>query len=167
MIQPCSDSDTPRIYSIVNDAATAYRGAIPADRWHEPYMPLDELRREIADGVKFWGWYQPDGTLTGVMGIQDMKDVALIRHAYVSTTQQRSGIGGQLLRHLLALTERPVLIGTWAAATWAISFYLRNGFTLVTDAEKNVLLRRYWNVPARQIETSVVLVDAKWRARTA
>lgn len=162
MIRRCGEADVPAMVAIVNDAAQAYRGVIPADRWHEPYMPEDELRGEIAAGVAFWG-YEHGGRLVGVMGLQAVKDVALIRHAYVATAARRGGIGGRLLRHLMGETDRPVLVGTWAAATWAIRFYARHGFTLTSPAEKARLLRKYWSIPDRQIETSVVLVDERWR----
>jgi GNAT superfamily N-acetyltransferase len=144
--------------AIVNDAAQAYRGVIPADRWHEPYMARSELEQEIAAGVLFWVAEQA-GCPVGVMGIQDKGEVALVRHAYVASVAQRNGIGRALLRHVRGLTDKPVLIGTWAAATWAIDFYLRNGFRVVSDAEKDRLLRKYWSIPDRQIETSVVLAD--------
>ena len=147
--------------AIVNDAAKAYRGVIPADRWHEPYMPADELAREIAEGVVFWVAEQ-DGRLAGVMGIQDKGDVALVRHAYVAPTTQRAGVGTSLLRHVEGLVDKPILIGTWAAASWAIDFYRRNGFTVVSSGEKDRLLRTYWSIPTRQIETSVVLADERW-----
>lgn len=161
-IRRCTDADVPAMFAIINDAAQAYRGVIPADRWHDPYMPEDELRGEIAAGVVFWGLEQ-DGRLVGVMGLQDVKDVALIRHAYVATAARRGGIGGRLLRHLMGETGRPVLVGTWAAASWAIRFYERHGFTVTTPDEKARLLRLYWSIPDRQIETSVVLVDERWR----
>jgi N-acetylglutamate synthase-like GNAT family acetyltransferase len=151
----------PAIFAIVNDAAQAYRGVIPADRWHEPYMPMDELESEIAAGVRFWV-AEENGVILGVMGIQDKGDVALIRHAYTATAAQRKGVGTELLRHLERMTSKPVLIGTWAAATWAIDFYKRNGFTVVSHAEKERLLRTYWSIPARQVETSVVLADRRY-----
>lgn len=144
--------------AIINDAANAYRGVIPEDRWHEPYMPADELAKEIAGGIVFWVAEQ-DGRVMGTMGIQDKGDVALVRHAYVASSTQRSGIGTRLLRHVESLTDKPILIGTWAAASWAIGFYERNGFNVVDDAEKDRLLRRYWSIPERQIETSVVLAN--------
>jgi GNAT superfamily N-acetyltransferase len=159
-IRACRSVDVPEMAAIINDSAIAYKDAIPADRWHEPYMPREELEHELAAGVQFSG-YVENGVLLGVMGIQDVKDVTLIRHAYVRTLARNQGIGGKLLSHLFAKTERPVLIGTWAAATWAIRFYERHGFTLVTETEKNLLLKRYWTVPGRQIATSVVLMDAK------
>ena len=147
--------------AIINDAAQAYRGVIPADRWHEPYMPMDELVKEIAAGVVFWVAGE-EGRLSGVMGIQDKGAVALVRHAYVAPTGQRKGVGTRLLRHVQGLADKPVLIGTWAAATWAIEFYRRNGFTVVPPGDKDRLLRTYWSIPTRQIETSVVLADGRW-----
>jgi N-acetylglutamate synthase-like GNAT family acetyltransferase len=161
LIRQSVEADFPAMLAIINDAAQAYRGVIPADRWHEPYMPQDELEREIAAGVVFWVAEQ-DGRLSGVMGIQDKGDVALVRHAYVVTTTQRSGVGTRLLRHVEGLVDKPILIGTWAAATWAIEFYRRNGFTLVSNSQKDRLLRTYWSIPARQIETSVVLASGRW-----
>jgi GNAT superfamily N-acetyltransferase len=158
MIRPCRPDDFESIYEIVNDAATAYKGVIPPDRWHEPYMGREELQHEIDAGVRFWG-YEEDRDLLGVMGIQDVQDVTLIRHAYVRTMQRRKGIGGKLLSHLLTLTDRPILIGTWAAATWAIRFYEKHGFRLVGQEEKNRLLAKYWSIPKRQVETSVVLAE--------
>jgi GNAT superfamily N-acetyltransferase len=162
MIRRCDERDFELIWSIINEAAQAYKGVIPADRWTEPYMSRDELRHEIDEGVEFWG-YEEDGSLTGVMGIQVVLDVTLIRHAYVRTARQRRGIGASLLTHLLALATTPVLIGTWADAFWAIRFYERYGFQVVDPKEKDRLLKKYWNVPERQIETSVVLADGKWR----
>ena len=162
-IAACQASDLPAIFEIINDAAQAYKGVIPADRWHEPYMPMAELESEIAKGVRFYG-HTLEGRLTGVMGIQDVKDVTLIRHAYVRTQSRRHGIGQALLEHLNGLTPRPVLIGTWKAATWAIRFYEKNGFRLVSEEEKNRLLPRYWTIPARQVEESVVLVDPRWKS---
>jgi GNAT superfamily N-acetyltransferase len=161
MIRSCTDTNFESIYSIINDAAEAYRGVIPADRWHEPYMPREELRREIGCGVRFWG-FEVDGELAGVMGIQDVQDVTLIRHAYVRTARRGQGIGGQLIAELRKLTSRPVLMGTWAAATWAIRFYQSHGFRLVTPEEKDRLLKKYWSIPERQVETSVVLADQRW-----
>lgn len=161
MIRPCTDADFDSILAIVNDAAEAYRAVIPADRWKEPYMPSDELRHEIGSGVAFWG-HETGGSLVGVMGIQPVKDVTLIRHAYVRTAQQQRGVGGELLAGLRKETERPMLIGTWAAARWAIRFYEKHGFKVVSDEEKDRLLRFYWTVPERQIETSVVLADDRW-----
>jgi GNAT superfamily N-acetyltransferase len=157
-IRPCRDNDRAAILAIVNAAAEAYRGVIPDDRWHEPYMPQDELDREIAAGVSFWG-YEEGGRLGGVMGLQSVRDVDLIRHAYVLPSSQRRGIGSALLEHLRQVSTRPMLVGTWEAADWAIRFYRRHGFELVTPARKVVLLKTYWNVPDRQIEVSVVLTS--------
>jgi GNAT superfamily N-acetyltransferase len=165
VVRPCEPDEIAAIGAVINDGAQAYRGVIPPDRWHEPYMPEDELRREMAAGVAFWG-HEAAGELVGVMGIQPVRDVTLIRHAYVRTAWQRQGVGSALLRHMLALTDRPVLIGTWAASDWAIRFYERHGFALVAPAEKDRLLQTYWNVPARQRETSVVLADRRWFERT-
>ena len=139
--------------AIVNAAAQAYRGVIPADRWREPYMPTDELEKEIADGVIFWV-AEEDGRLLAVMGIQDKGEVALVRHAYVAPATQRSGVGTKLLRHVESLVDKPILIGTWATASWAIEFYQRNGFTLLSIGDTDRLLRTYWSIPTRQIETS-------------
>ena len=155
-IRRCRDDDRDAILEIVNDAAEAYRGVIPPDRWHDPYMPAAELDGEIADGVAFWG-YEADGALLGVMGIQPVDDVTLIRHAYVAPGRQRSGVGGALLDHLVATATQPLLVGTWAAAEWAIRFYERHGFVLVSPERKAELLRTYWTIPDRQVETSVVL----------
>jgi N-acetylglutamate synthase-like GNAT family acetyltransferase len=157
----CKDSDFDAMYVIINDAAQAYHGIIPADRWHDPYMSRDELRHEIEDGVRFWG-YEENGRLVGVMGIQDVGDVTLIRHAYVTTVKRRNGIGSILLSELVKLTDKPLLIGTWADATWAVRFYEKHGFRLVTPEEKDRLLKKYWKIPQRQVETSVVLVDMKY-----
>ncbi len=157
-IRPCRDNDREAILAIVNTAAEAYRGVIPVDRWHEPYMPRDELDSEIAAGVVFWG-YEEGGRLAGVMGFQSVRDVDLIRHAYVLPGSQRCGIGGALLAHLRQLSTRRILVGTWEAADWAISFYRRHGFELVAPERKAVLLKTYWNVPDRQIEVSVVLAS--------
>jgi N-acetylglutamate synthase-like GNAT family acetyltransferase len=154
-------ADFAAILTIINDAASTYRGVIPADRWHEPYMSADDLEHEIAAGVVFW-LAEQDGAITGVMGIQDKGDVTLVRHAYVVPTTQRSGVGTSLLKHVESLVDKPILIGTWASASWAIDFYRRNGFTMVTDKEKDQLLRRYWSIPERQIETSVVLASKSW-----
>ena len=185
-IRPCTPDDFEAVYAIINDAARAYRGVIPADRYHEPYMPREELREAIRCGVVFWGYEEageppapqgepgsapqgepgpaPQGELAGVMGIQDVQDVTLIRHAYVRTDRRQQGIGSQLLDHLRETTARPVLVGTWADATWAIRFYQKHGFRLVSTGEKDRLLKRYWSIPDRQVETSVVLADARWRA---
>ena len=161
LIRKSVETDFEAMLGIVNDAAHAYRGVIPVDRWHDPYMPADELANEIAGGVVFWVAEQ-DGRLLGMMGIQDKGEVALVRHAYVAPTTQRSGVGTSLLRHVQGLVDKPILIGTWAAASWAIEFYRRNGFTVVTTSHKDRLLRTYWSIPARQIETSVVLADGRW-----
>ena len=150
-IRPCRQLDFETIYAIVNDAAEAYRGVIPADCWKVPYMSREELRHEIAEGVVFWGG-EKDGELAGVMGIQDVSDVTLIRHAYVRTAARNQGIGGGVLAELRSHTTRPTLVGTWAAAEWAIRFYQRRGFRLVSPAEKDRLLRTYWSIPDRQIE---------------
>jgi N-acetylglutamate synthase-like GNAT family acetyltransferase len=162
MIRRCDDRDFEFIWTIVNDGAQAYKGIIPADRWTEPYMSREKLQHEIDDGVVFWG-FEENGNLTGVMGIQEVQDVTLIRHAYVRTGNQKQGIGGHLLSHLRELTNRPVLIGTWTDAKWAIHFYERHGFQMVDAQEKDRLLKKYWSIPERQIETSVVLTDSKSR----
>jgi GNAT superfamily N-acetyltransferase len=161
VIRRCGPADVPALFSIINDAAQAYRGIIPADRWHEPYMPREELEREIQGGVAFWG-LESGGELAGVMGIQDRGEVTLVRHAYVRTAQRRHGIGEKLLRYLENTTDNPILIGTWASAAWAIRFYERNGYRLLSRGETDRLLRRYWSIPERQIETSVVLANARW-----
>ena len=156
MIRCCDEPDRPAMLEIINAAAVAYRGVIPSDRWREPYMSAAELDAELAAGVVFHG-EQTDGQLRGVMGIQDVGDVQLIRHAYVAPAAQGRGIGGTLLEHLMGDRTGTVLVGTWAAAQWAVAFYCRHGFVQVSDEEKTRLLRRYWTVPERQIETSVVL----------
>jgi N-acetylglutamate synthase-like GNAT family acetyltransferase len=162
IIRRGTDADFTAMLTIINDAAQAYHGVIPPDRWHEPYMPADELAREItAGGVVFWVAEQ-DGRVSGVMGIQDKGDVALVRHAYVVPTTQRTGIGTRLLRHVTGLETKPILIGTWATASWAIEFYRRNGFTTIVGDEKDRLLRTYWSISPRQVETSVVLADERW-----
>ncbi|OGW16966.1 MAG: GNAT family N-acetyltransferase [Nitrospirae bacterium GWC2_57_13] len=163
MIIKCGDEHFPAIHSIINDASRAYKGVIPPDCWHDPYMSREHLRQELDAGIVFWG-YEQDGEIVGVMGIQEVQDVTLIRHAYVRTDFRNSGIGGKLLSHLLSLATRPMLVGTWAAATWAIRFYEKHGFGLVTWEEKERLLRKYWSIPARQTETSVVLADKRWLA---
>jgi N-acetylglutamate synthase-like GNAT family acetyltransferase len=156
-IRRCGEQDLATMLAIINDAALAYRGVIPADRWHEPYMQESELREEIAAGVEFWGVETDDG-LIGVMGVQAVQDVELIRHAYIRPDQQRFGVGAELIEHLRRRSTRRMLVGTWAAATWAISFYQRHGFELAPSALAAELLRKYWTIPERQIETSVVLV---------
>ncbi len=160
MIRLCEKRDEKDIYLIINDAAKAYQGVIPDDRYHDPYMSEEELADEIRDGVVFWG-FEEDGELTGVMGIQDKGEVALIRHAYVRTSRRQGGVGTKLLRHLVGLMNKPILIGTWEAADWAISFYRKNGFEPVPSDKKRDLLLKYWNVPERQIETSIVLASPK------
>jgi len=160
MIRQCNENDFDSIYEIINDSAQAYKGVIPADCWEEPYMSRDELRYEIKDSVIFYG-YEEDNQLAGVMGIQHVQDVTLIRHAYVRTKKRGQGIGTALLEHLRALTDRPILIGTWANAVWAIRFYEKHGFQLVSQEEKGRLLKKYWSIPERQIETSVVLTEKK------
>ncbi|HUA71009.1 MAG TPA: GNAT family N-acetyltransferase [Solirubrobacteraceae bacterium] len=156
-VRPCRDEEREAILGIVNLAAEAYRGVIPADRWREPYMPAGELDEEIAAGVAFWGFYESSGELLGVMGIQTVRDVDLIRHAYVMPGRQRGGVGSSLLEHLMGVSNQRMLVGTWADAVWAIGFYRRHGFELVTPEQKTALLSSYWTIPDRQIETSVVL----------
>jgi N-acetylglutamate synthase-like GNAT family acetyltransferase len=156
MIRRCQSSDLPGMCAVINEAASVYKGVIPSDRWHEPYMPLEELREEIRRGVEFWG-YEENGQLAGVMGLQRVKDVILIRHAYVKPEMQNRGIGGNLMRHLLERVDGKTLVGTWKAASWAIRFYEKYGFQLVGNTAKNQLLTMYWQIPRRQIETSVVL----------
>ena len=163
MIRKCGENDFQAIYSIIKDAAIAYKGFIPADCWKEPYMPQDYLQHEIDKGVIFWG-YEENGELLGVMGIQNVKDVTLVRHAYVRTASRNKGIGSKLFSFLQNQTDRPTLVGTWKAAVWAIRFYEKHGFKLVSKEEKDRLLKKYWSIPTRQIETSVVLVDEKWLA---
>lgn len=160
MIVQCDQKDFKVINAIINDGASAYKGIIPADRWKEPYMPEAELKHQIDQGVQFWG-YNEDRQLIGVMGIQDKGDVTLIRHAYVRTSHRSMGIGSKLLAHLCSTSRKPILIGTWADATWAIAFYQKHGFYLVSNEEKDRLLRKYWTIPTRQIETSVVLAGNK------
>lgn len=161
MIRQCDARDVELIYSIINDAAEAYKGVIPGDRWEEPYMSKDELQHEIDQGVVFWG-YEENGELVGVMGIQHVQDVTLIRHAYVRTANQNQGIGAKLLSSLRQQATRPLLVGTWADALWAIRFYENYDFQLVSWEEKERLLRKYWSIPERQVETSVVLADQRW-----
>lgn len=156
VIRRCRENEREAILGVVNAAAEAYRGVIPPDRWHEPYMPRAELDEAIAAGVAFWGC-EVEGELVGVMGIQPVGDVELIRHAYVVPARQGIGVGGALLEHLMQRRTRPVLVGTWAAAGWAIRFYRRHGFALLAPGQTAELLRRYWTIPERQIETSVVL----------
>jgi GNAT superfamily N-acetyltransferase len=155
-IRPCADDEHEAILAIVNAAAEAYRGVIPEDRWHDPYMSAEELAAEVAAGVTFWG-AEEDRLLVGVMGLQVVRDVELVRHAYVAPARQGSGVGRALLEHLIAIHTRPVLVGTWAAAGWAIRFYVRHGFVQAGEQRKTELLQTYWDIPARQVETSVVL----------
>jgi len=161
LIRECHDGDVALVYTIINEAAEVYKGVIPEDRWKEPYMPKSELLHEIGEGVIFWG-YEENGQLVGVMGIQPVEDVTLIRHAYVRPAYQSRGIGGLLLSALRQKTTGPLLIGTWANALWAIRFYEKHGFQLVTSEQKDRLLRQYWSIPERQIDTSVVLADHNW-----
>jgi GNAT superfamily N-acetyltransferase len=162
-IRPCRKDERPIIADIVNAAAEAYRGVIPADRWHDPYMGLQEVNSEIAAGVAFWA-YESEGKVIAVMGIQSVSDVDLIRHAYVRPGSQRRGIGAALISHIRSLSSRQILVGTWAAATWAIAFYQQHGFTLVSPEKKCALLKTYWTIPERQIETSVVLASPPLQA---
>jgi len=164
VIRRCDDADVETICSIINDAAEAYKGVIPQDRWKEPYMAQEELLEEVEAGVTFWG-YQEGDELVGVMGIQPVQDVTLIRHAYVRPDMQNRGIGGMLLTALRRPTTGPLLVGTWADASWAIRFYEKHGFQLVSPEEKDRLLHKYWSIPRRQVETSVVLADETWRSR--
>jgi N-acetylglutamate synthase-like GNAT family acetyltransferase len=163
MIRRCTDDDVPAIDAIINEAASAYRGVIPSDCWHEPYMKRTALVADIAAGVEFWGW-DDDGVLAGVMGLQRVRDVTLIRHAYVRPSHQSKGVGGALLTRLTAQTAGPLLVGTWAAAQWAIRFYERHGFHLAGSEDKDRLLDAYWNISSRQRQTSVVLTRAQSRA---
>ena len=162
VVRPCQPLDFEAMHVIINDAAQAYRGVIPADCWHDPYMSREALAHEIDQGVVFSG-FEEEGQLLGVMGLQPVKDVTLIRHAYVTSARRGEGIGGKLLGHLLERTPGPILVGTWAAAEWAIRFYEKHGFRQVSQAEKNRLLRTYWSIPERQVETSVVLIHATRR----
>lgn len=161
MIRPCTDDDIAAIEAVVNDAAERYRGVIPSDCWHDPYMPHSELLHEIVAGVRFWAWQEESGSLAGVMGIQTVHDATLIRHAYVSRAYQGRGIGSTLLSRLLGQATGQVMVGTWAAAEWAIRFYQRHGFGLLSAAEKDQMLKTYWTISARQRETSVVLRHGK------
>ena len=154
--------DFNSIYEIINDASIAYKGIIPADRWKTPYMSKNELKTQINQGVQFWN-YEENNEILGVMGIQIKSEVTLIRHAYVRTVARQKGIGGKLLGHLIKIAKTPILIGTWKDATWAINFYKKHGFRLVSDEEKNKLLQIYWTIPKRQVETSIVLVSDNWK----
>jgi GNAT superfamily N-acetyltransferase len=160
MIRPCTQEDFPEILAIINDGATAYRGFVPEDCLGDPYMPASALSHEISSGVRFWG-YEKDRSLIGVMGIQDVQDVTLIRHAYVRTLSRNQGIGDRLMSHLKTLTKRPLLIGTWKDASWAIRFYEKRGFSLAPIEERDRLLAKYWSIPDRQREVSVVLHEIK------
>lgn len=164
-VRPCHQDECATISEIINAAAEAYRGVIPADRWHDPYMSLRELDSEISAGIVFWA-YENAGEVIGVMGIQPVRDADLIRHAYVRPGGQRRGIGAALIGHIRSLSSRQMLVGTWAAATWAIAFYERHGFVLVSPEQKSALLRTYWTIPERQIETSVVMADPPLSAST-
>lgn len=161
MIRICNEGDFNAIHAVINDGAQAYKGIIPVDRWKEPYMSEDELRHEMAAGVVFWG-YEEGGELIGVAGIQQVQDVTLIRHAYVRSTRRNQGIGSRMLTHLLGLTRRPVLVGTWSDAVWALRFYEKHGFRRLSEEEKDRVLRMYWSIPERQIQTSLVLADRRW-----
>lgn len=160
MIRKSTDEDFEEIFDIINDAATAYKGVIPPDQWHEPYMTREELKAQIEEGVRF-SCYVDGDKLVGVMGIQDKSEVELIRHAYVRTKRRNGGVGSRLLRELIKSSAKPILIGTWKAASWAISFYEKQGFRLVDEEEKNRLLKKYWTIPDRQVQTSIVLADEK------
>ena len=163
MIRSCTVADFAAILAVINDGAEAYRGAIPVGCMHDPYMPDAHLAAEIAAGVVFAAEVA-EGRVRGVMGLQDKGDVVLIRHAYVATAWQRQGIGAALLDYWRRRTARPILIGTWAAARWAVNFYTRHGFTVVPEAEKNRLLAAYWTVPPEQVAHSVVLADHRARS---
>jgi N-acetylglutamate synthase-like GNAT family acetyltransferase len=165
MIRKCTEADFETVFEIINDAAEAYKGIIPGDRWHEPYMSREQLKQESDAGVSFWG-FEEDGALIGVMGMQDKGDVTLIRHAYVKSQKRNHGVGSRLLQFLESTTEKPILIGTWADATWAVAFYQKYGYRLVSTEEKNQLLRKYWRIPERQVESSVVLAGKKWNSPT-
>ncbi|SRR6266446_3807769 len=162
MIRKAIDEDFEQIFNIINDAAMAYKGVIPPDRWHEPYMTREELREQIEEGVRF-SCYVDNNEIIGVMGIQDKTDLVLIRHAYVRTKQRSRGFGSRLLQELTKDATKPILIGTWKAAHWAIRFYEKHGFRLVDEEEKKRLLKKYWAIPDRQVETSVVLMDERYK----
>ena len=164
MIRKCIQQDFFVMYEIINDAAQAYKGVIPDDRWHEPYMPIEELKHEIEGGVEFWG-YEEAGGLMGIMGLQDKGDVYLIRHAYVRTSSRNRGIGTKLLHHLEQMAHKPILVGTWIDATWAIRFYEKNGYRALSRPETERLLKKYWKISERQVVTSVVLANPKWEGR--
>jgi len=164
LVRRSLETDSIAMLAIVNDAAHAYRGVIPTDRWRDPYMSPDELENEIAAGVIFWVAEEKQ-RLLGVMGIQDKGEVALVRHAYIAPSAQRKGMGTRLLHHVEGLSGKPVLVGTWADASWAIKFYRRNGYTVVSEKDRQSLLQKYWSIPQRQIETSIVLADSRWMNR--
>jgi GNAT superfamily N-acetyltransferase len=165
-IRQCRSDEQAEILGIINSSAERYRGVIPSDCWHEPYMHADQLARDIGAGVSFWGYEDDDGQLAGVIGVQPVKDVTLIRHAYVRPDRQGQGLGGALLRHAESLTDTRVLIGTWADATWAIRFYESHGYSMLALAETAAVLHTYWDIPPRQVETSVVLAKAAARPHT-
>ncbi|HQO02311.1 MAG TPA: GNAT family N-acetyltransferase [Spirochaetota bacterium] len=164
MIRKVITTDFEEMLAIINDSATAYKGVIPDDCWHDPYMSREYLADEIGCGINFFG-YESNGIMQGIMGIQDVGDITLIRHAYVRTKARNSGIGSALMEYLLPMAEYPVLIGTWADAVWAVRFYQKHGFAVVSHDEKEYLLRKYWNIPDRQIETSVVLAHEQYFAK--
>ncbi len=161
MIRECTDKDFDEILAVINDGATAYRDVIPADCYHEPYMSKQDLRIALKEGITFWA-KENDEAICGIMGIQNVDDVTLIRHAYVRTSQQRNGVGSKLLSHLLRLANLPVLVGTWRAADWAIQFYRQHGFEILSQEHMSEILQRYWSISERQIETSVVLAQRSW-----
>lgn len=162
MIRQCEPKDFQEIYDIINDAATAYKGVIPNDRWHSPYMQKEELRIQIEEGVQFW-CYKEEENILGIMGIQYKGEVTLIRHAYVRSKNRNKGIGAALLAYLVSISSTPILIGTWADAHWAIKFYQKHGFRLLDRQDIEFLLRKYWRIPLRQIDTSVVLASPDWK----
>jgi GNAT superfamily N-acetyltransferase len=163
MIEKCVQEDFKRIWEVINDGAAAYKGIIPDDRWHVPYMSQEELKTQMEEGVQFW-CYKENGEILGVMGIQYKGDVTLIRHAYVRSIHRNKGIGSKLLTHLVAASTVPILIGTWANVKWAIAFYEKHGYRLLPNSESEALLRKYWNIPLRQVETSVVLASPDWKS---
>lgn len=164
MIRKCLDSDFEDMLSIINDAATAYKGVIPAQCWHEPYMSGEQLKKDIESGIEFYG-YEDGGKLAGVMGIQYFPDVTLIRHAYVLTSMQGKGIGGELLTYLVTKTNKPILIGTWRDTEWSIRFYEKHGFRVLEKNEIDKLLKKYWKISEIHRKTSVVLADKNWPAK--
>ena len=164
MIRKCSIDDYEAILSIINDAAEVYRGIIPTELWREPYMSADELRKEINSDVRFF-CLEVGGSLVAVMGTQSVRDVILIRHAYVRTNRQRKGEGSRLLQYLVDNARKPILIGTWKSARWALRFYEKHGFRLIEGGEKDRLLKAYWQIPARQIDASVVMADHQARQK--